>query len=403
MRYLITKFTDATNPALTPDPWDSIVEGDATVNVLYGATSGYGGAKPGMRVLFNGAPTASSGYGRCLFTAANRSQFFLKDANPALLTTSPPEERTHFRVNFAMNLPTVTGLATDDEIKIVRVNYDTGDGTQAELCSLSWVKKGGTNFALKLSDGIFGTTPVTSANITASAYSSYFLWTLDIVMVYGVAFVNIGEAWPFTNTTAGTAPNTFTKAVASLAFPTTASIPAPSSVDMGYVSGPVPSNAVELDFDLILIEDDVYKRTHGAEKVIASSASGSYPIDNMSCRVPYGYFFDVGAITPELGGYEVQPPLNISVVPCGVYEFSFTFAEEPPGEPGTGDLGSDYISIQPYQHSSEYFTFASPEYATRYPIGGHTVTKIWVPEGCNAIRVYNGSWTDFECFVKRVA
>ena len=403
MRYLLTNFTSATQPALTPIPFDSVTEGDATVDVAYGASVGYlGGA--GMKVNWTGSPATSNvGYGRKLFSTST-DHFFVNGIG-GLLDDS--RAQNHVRVRMAIRFPTTTGFATNDRIKILRFNYVNSAGTITEAASVSWVKRAGTAFRLRV-DNAISSTSATSSDIDKGDYNTYFFLNVDLIRSRGCAFINVGEAWPYTTATqlaAGTvAPNSSTQSFTRLAFATTIAVPTITSVDMGSItivdnggSNKNPSASSEMNISDVWIGDDVYPE--GYEE---NGVCGNYEIDNAAVRLNYSYFADFGAITPNLGGYETFPAVQMAIVPNAVYRISATFAENPPGEPLTGNIGSGYTSIQAYQHSSEAFTFVSPEYTCRFPIGGQTSYMLKTLPTQNAIRIYSGEWTNAEFFIQRM-
>ena len=405
MRYLLTNFTGATNPALTPIPFDSVTEEDATVNVAYGAAVGYlGGA--GMKVNWTGSPaTGNVGYGRKLFSSST-DNFFVGGIGGLL---DDPRAQNHVRVKFAIRFPTTTGFATDDRIKVLRFNYVNSAGTITEAASVSWVKRAGTAFKLRVDNAISGTSAESASNIDKGDYNTYFFLCVDLIRSAGCAFINVGESWPYTTATqlaAGTvAPNSSTQSFTRLAFSTAIAVPTITSVDVGSISivnsgdaNKDPTASSEMNISDLWIGDDVYPEA----PMVENGVCGNYEIDNAAVRLNYSYFADFGAITPALGGYETFPAVQIAIVPNAVYRISSTFAENPPGEPLSGNIGSGYTSIQAYQHSSEAFTFVSPEYTTRFPIGGQHEYFVKTLPTQNAIRIYSGEWTNAEFFIQRM-
>lgn len=402
MRYLLTNFTSATNPALTPTPFDSVTEEDATVDVAYGAAVGYlGGA--GMKINWTGSPpTGSIGYGRLLFQ--NKVAPGIMGGVVPLLNQGISQN--HVRVKFAYRFPTATGFGTNNQrIKLLRFNQDVA-GTQTEVASVSWVKSTSTSTSFRLrADNALDSTSAQSSILDQGDYNDWLFLCVDLITVNGVAFINVGEAWPYTNSTqlaAGTtAPNSSTQGFTRLAFST--DVPVITSIDVGAISivnngGAAidPTAASEMNISDLWVGDDVYPT------VPMNGVCGNYEIDNCAVRLNYSYFADIGAITPNLGGYETFPTVQMAIVPGATYRVSATFAQNPPGEPITGDIGSGYTSVQAYEHSSEAFTFVSPEYTTRFPIGGQTQYIIRTLPTQNALRIYSGEWTNAEFFIQRM-
>lgn len=403
MRYLLTNFTSATNPALTPIPFDSVVEEDATVDVAYGAAVGYlGGA--GMKINWTGSPpTGSIGYGRKLFTTSTDHQFLGGIGN--LLTES---NQNFVRVRMAFRFPDASGFAVNNtRMKILRFNQNVA-GTQTEVASISWVKSTSTATSFKLRiDVASGETATVSSNIDKNSYNNWLFLNVDFIRSKGCAFINVGESWPYTTSTqvaGGTvSPNSSTQGFTRLAFASSTSVPVITSVDVGSISvvnngGTAidPTAASEMNISDLFISDDIYPDLKD------SKFCGTHEIDNVAVRLNYSYFADFGAITPDLGGYETFPTVQMAIVPGGVYEVSAVFAQDPPGDPITGYPSSGYTAIQTYQHSSEAFTFSSPPYLNMFNMGAVGVFRVQALPTHNALRIYNGQYTNAEYFVRRV-
>lgn len=411
MRYVLTNFTGATDPALMPIPFNTVTEAGASVDVLYDSNEGYL-STPCMKVAWTGSPpTHATAYGRILFNARTARGEAVYGANPAITEAldprTPKKQPYHLRIEFQFGIPTVTGFSTtNDEIEIIRVNYlNPSTNAQEELCTLTWVKKATTGFAWKLKDTL-GNVTATGSTLTASAYSSIYKWCFDIILTDGAAHMSIGEAWPFVNFPTGTGVTTQTNSQATLAFLNNVRPPTPTSVDVGCtrtsiggVAGAAPTAASAIVFDQLEIHDDLYAEN----SPIGIDHSGSHPIDNAGVRMNFQYFCEFGCITSQnLSGYQVSPPVQIPIIEGEVYEISGTFAFNPYGPPVTGEIGSGYTSIQPFNYSDQTLTFAAPEYACCFPIGGSTRTRVRIPKGANALRLYNGEWTNVDYFIKRI-
>lgn len=402
--YLCTNLSTATNPALTPVPFDSVTEADASVNVAYNATGGYG-STPGMMVDWTGAPpTGLVGYGRVNLTTKNAPT--IDDAKR--------NRPSQLRVSFMFKQPTVTGFATNNEVKVFRVL--TGDpAAPTELCSITWIKTA-SNYKWKLTESITNTS-VTGSNfdpkdpstgLSNFAYTNDYFWEVDIVTVAGVAFMHIGPCWPYGHS------NT-TGANVNIKFPLNKQIPMWTVVDIGAVSGNIaaPSAASRFMFDHIRIEDNLMENPGFAKGRDVNTGlvternvnvGGNLPIDNGQVGLDFGQFCEFGTVdTDTLQPYRVHPTVQIAVEPGAVYEISMTAAEPVVGASDSlGQIeGRGYTQIQGHAHHSEETAWESPPYYGMFQTICRSAYVVML-EGQNAIRLYNGEFVKAEFYIRRI-
>jgi hypothetical protein len=395
---LQTNFSGATNPALTPIPFDSVVEGDANVDVLYGATHGKS-STPGMRVLFNGTPSAKTGYGVVDLTTAARP-------------IPTPGAFNHTRIRFSFNLAAGT-YATNDRVTLLQVIYDVS-GTDTVLCAVEWVKTA-TRYKFRLSETL-GSTSTTSAEHNKTSYSTYGDWVLDIIHVGGVAHINFSEAPPALTGWINAADSRVIQGqgIAQLAFPVAQNGIAakrPKKIRIGHCDSlnAVPAS-VEWRFDDIKIEDDFYPDEGGL--AIPNSLGvapfgrdnamwGSQPIDMGMFRAEdlisgLRAVTEFGAVAAAAySGLSIAgfPCSQIPIVPGANYEVLAWF---PNGKAAPPD---GYTVFTFHAHSNGELTVDVGVYynmADKYDWCGRAL------QAQNALLVFNGESAFVEYYIRRI-
>lgn len=418
--YLRTGFTtvDAT---LTPRPFDSVTEEDATVTFRYDATGGTNGGA-GAAITWTGSPpTGAVAYGQKVFA----------NIGPPLISGEMLNRPTHMRICFFLAIPTVTGFTTNDRVKMVQVMCNDATGAEIELCSLCWQKTASaykwiikSNGATETAGGIF--------NPTGFAYDTYYSVVMDIVMKDEVGFINVGTAWPW-----GSSYNeqhAFTSTIRS-AFARNSTSHIPTKVNFGsvFVSDASdvakdPSATTEFNVDDIFICDNrvenpgLIRPSKGNAMGTTFSArdphlSASLDVDYVQAAVDYPSYAVIGAIpSTNIALLHAEPSNQMAIDEGAVYKICTTMVnaiksnqDDPVSATAGGSIpagdaaieGRGYTQI----YTSKYNDDASALPAVPYWGMAQTImpeTYILVPPGHNQLTIYNGEFLNMEVYVHRV-
>lgn len=372
MKLFQTNFSGATNPELTPNPWDSVVEA-ANNNVFYGATHGFG-ATPGMRVQWGAGSGGIACKGKVDFTSQSRLGL------PVRLSGR------HTRFHFWSVFPTIAaGLANNDEITVLRA-YELVQGVDTEIFSLVWIKVSNTTAKWKLTQNVGGATSITQTSAALTAIDTVGrLMTLDVICTGGEGnhFLNFGEA---------------SLGVGLIQLRIGGPTPPMASFEMGGVAASIaaPTALTEFRFDSINVVNDDWvgphmQRSSGQAIPLLghqTGESGKAVLTNAAYTV-------FGTLpTAEMAnslGVAVIPAPNMGIVPGGLYELvaSPTAAVPAGGTTLLIPIGSDPNEVLPSS-------------AISVPMGSVASWQFQAGEGQYGLIIVNAEGVAVEYSVRRL-
>ena len=301
MELFKTNFTGATNPALTPTPWDSVTEA-ANNDLLYGATHGLGSG-PGMRVQWNAGTAGIACKGKVDFLGQPRGGLPMRLAG------------RHTRFSFWSVFTTMAAnVAVNDEITLLRA-YQISGGVETEIFSVVWIKTAATTAKWKLTQTIGVATSATQTSTAlANIDTAGRTYQLDVICngIDGTQFLSFGEA---------------ETGVGLVQLRLGGQVPGMSSFEMGGIAATpaAPTSTTEFRFDNVLVINDDWNKPF----LVPSSGTGIQLLGHQSMEVgrlilavgQCGVFGAMGTadLAAEVSAAIVPSP-QIGIAPGGLYE-----------------------------------------------------------------------------------